>query len=277
MLYASTYMPSTPYNAYFYLFLYISIISVNILVIFGDKNAEKRLSLEKELADLRYKENLTDALVEQQGYYIEELNGLRHDFKRQLSGLHMLSTINKLDGKYLDELSEAVSCIQTFSYIKSLPLRVIVNSTYNKCIEDKIEFTTDIRYSNFDFMSYPDIYSFFDNALENALEACNLIVDSDVKKYILLSIYKKESLLFVQIENSCSIDAKPARCGFITSKSDSKNHGYGTKNIYKVANKYQANLSFESNGYYKMTCIFTNISNQNTHNNYDVQKATTPL
>lgn len=149
--------------------------------------------------------------------------------------------------------------IQTFAHIESLPLRVIVNSTYNRCVENGIEFITNIRYSNFDFMSFPDVYSFFDNALENAVEACNLITDNQVKKFIILSITRKGEMLLVQIENSSGTKAKPSKYGFLSTKQNSKNHGYGTKNIYKVVNKYQAQLSYEIDDTYKMTCIFSNV------------------
>lgn len=268
VLYTSIYTPSTPSNAYFYLFLYISIITVNILVILGDKNAEKKLALEQEIRDLKYKKALTDALISQQTYHIEELNGLRHDFKRQLLGLYSLSSINELGKKYVDEVSNAVSCIHSFSYVESLPLRMILNSTYNRCMENGIDFITDIRYSNFDFMTYPDIYSFFDNALENAIEAC-VLIHNNIKKYVSFSVTKKSHFLLVQIENPYEAKAKPAIQGFLTSKLDAKNHGYGTKNMYKVASKYQAHLFFETEGSYKMSCIFTNVadSKKNTGSN----------
>lgn len=256
MLYSSAYVPSNSRNAAIYLFLYIAIISANAAVILGERNVEKKLSLEQEIRDLRYKEDLADALIKQQGYYIEELNGLRHDFKRQLMGLQAISFIGKPEGKYIDEVLDSVSSIQTFAYIESLPLRVIVDSTYNRCVDAGIEFTTNIRYSNFDFMSYPDIYSFFDNALENAVEACNSITDNQIKKYITLSITRKNEMLFVQISNSSGTSPEPSKYGFISTKQDPAHHGYGTKNIHKIASKYHAQLSYETGKDYKMTCFF---------------------
>lgn len=260
MLYTSRFLPGDKNTNIIFVSLYGAIIISNILLIFGERNAERKTALEKELSDLKYKENLTNALIEQQTFFIEEMNGLRHDFKRQLLGLYSLSghhVSENVPQEYLDEMLAFVDNAQSFDYIESLPLRVIINTTYNKCIKFGIEFISDIRYSNFDFMTYPDIYSFFDNAFENALEACNAIKDAKVRKYISVTITSKGEMVYIQIGNSYPRESALPVSGSLSTKASNRNHGYGTKNILRVANKYNGVLSREINDEYKVTCIFT--------------------
>lgn len=260
MLYTSQYVPGNTRNTVLFITLYILIIFTNLCLILGERNVEKRITLEKELNELHYKDDLTSALIEQQDYFIEEMNGLRHDFKRQLIGLYSLagaSVSQALTEKYIDEVIESVDSIQSFEYIESLPLRVITNSTYNKCNRKGIDFLIDVRYSKFDFMSFPDIYSFFSNALDNAIEACDSMTDTSAKKYISLTIAHKNDMLLVQICNSYGIKPKRIENGFLSIKRHAGYHGFGTKNIWKIANKYQGRLTYDIGSDCKMTCLFT--------------------
>ena len=260
MLYSSRYLPGDEGTNIFFVSLYIAIILSNILLILGEQNVEKKVAIEKELSDLRFKEELSEALIKQQTFYIEEMNGLRHDFKRQLMGLYSLSEMkasNVVPSAYADEVLESVDGIQSFDYIESLPLRVIINSTYNKCLKCGIKFLSDIRYSSFDFMSFPDIYSFFDNAFENAIEACNAIEDKSIQKFISITITCKSEMVYIQISNPHRGSILPSSYGLLSSKVHDDSHGFGTKNIWKIANKYNGVLSHDTTGDYKLTCIFT--------------------
>lgn len=256
MLYADRFLPITQEKLAIYMGIYTMIIGVNTLVILGDHNAAKRAEIESELSELKHKEALTSALVEQQNHYIEEINGLAHDFKRQLEGIKYLTDEPTIQ-KQIKEARESADAIRSFDEIKSLPFRVIISRTNNRCIELGIEFSLELKYTDIDFMSYPDIYAFFDNALENAIEACELIYDHSIKKTIRLVTLRKEDMLYVEISNST--ESKPIiKDGrFLTSKGDGKPHGYGTKNIYKVARKYNASVDFSvGNNMYSLTCIF---------------------
>ena len=51
-------------------------------------------------------------------------------------------------------------------------LQLILNQTNELCIKYGIEFCADIRYGNFLFMTFPDVFSLFENALCNAVNAC---------------------------------------------------------------------------------------------------------
>lgn len=256
MLYVDNYLPISKVKLGIYMCAYVLIIGANILVVLGDQNAAKKAALESELAELRHKEALTQALIEQQNHYIEEINGLAHDFKRQLDGIRYELSDPSIH-RQIKEAREAADAIRCFDEIKSLPLRVIMSRAGSRCMELGIEFDIELKYTDIDFMSYPDIYAFFDNALENAVEACESIADPAVKKKINLLLLRKEDMLYVEISNSVQAAPNIKNGQFKTSKSGSGRHGYGTKNIYRVARKYNASIDFSmKNNIYGIICIF---------------------
>ena len=256
MLYVDIYLPISKVKLFVYMCAYIFIIGSNVLVVLGDHSAAREAAFEAELAELRHKEALTQALIEQQNHYIEEINGLAHDFRRQLDGIRY-ELSDPVIQEQIKEAREAADAIRCFDEIKSLPLRVIISRANNRCMELGIEFDIELKYTNIDFMSYPDIYAFFDNALENAIEACENITDPEIKKNIHLLLLRKEDMLYVEISNSAQTAPSIVSGQFQTSKVGGRRHGYGTKNIFRIARKYNASIDFNmENNIYIITCIF---------------------
>lgn len=251
MLWVDRYLPIGETKLAVYMCVYALIIAVNILVVLGDQSAAKRTAVETELAELRHKEALTRALVEQQDHYIAQINGLAHDFKRQLEGFSAQASQAQL--RQAREAADAVRCLDE---IRSLPLRVIISQTSNRCMELGIEFDMELKYTDIDFMSYPDIYAFFDNALENAVEACGRIEDPGLKKWIRLLLLRKDDMLYVEISNS-NENAPEIKNGRLRSSKPGDRHGHGTRKICRAAKKYGASISFDAGDHtFVLTCIF---------------------
>lgn len=98
------------------------------------------------------------------------------------------------------------------------------------CEKYGISFSCITDGSYLSFMSPFKIYSLFENALQNAIEAARRIENSD-ERFIRLKVIKVANSVMIQIENSFADaenimfeDGLPK-----TSKEDGKNHGYGLK------------------------------------------------
>ena len=93
-------------------------------------------------------------------------------------------------------------------------------------------------------MSDSDIIALLDNLFENAAEAA---ISSQEKK-IRFSIYtRNSSYVVVSVVNSCNTSPDSSGIKLISRKKNSSLHGYGTKSIKRVAQKYNGSFSWDFN------------------------------
>jgi len=76
------------------------------------------------------------------------------------------------------------------------------------------------------------------NALQNAFEA------SSRQTQVCLKSFRNKNTFIIELSNSCSknIIINEATGLPITSKSDTTKHGYGLKNIKRIARKYNGDI-----------------------------------
>lgn len=101
-----------------------------------------------------------------------------------------------------------------------------------------MEFQADFIYpSNMNIDAF-DLSIIINNALDNASEACRK--QKEGKKTIELNAYRCENMSFIIIKNSFdgTLNRNKMDGRLLTTKSDSKNHGLGLRNIEVCAEKY---------------------------------------
>ena len=135
----------------------------------------------------------------------------------------------------------------------------LITNRYRKICEDsKIKFNIDIRNTQIDFMSEPDITALLDNLLENAVEATS---KANVK-FIDFSINKrKNNFLSIIITNSVKEKVKITDNIIISSKKSKGIHGVGLRSIKRVVEKYdgEMKMSFDENALTFTTSIIFRI------------------
>lgn len=225
-------------------FIFILLVTVNFGFFLGENEVEKRNTLQRKLLELRHQENTIKLALELQDAHIAEITGLMHDYKREISGIDALISNEQNQGEFayvkrcLSEMNEIIDDTNRFIHIESKPLQIILNQTSNICEEYGIDFSLDIRYGKFDFMTYPDIYALFDNALENAINACNNTKPPSPKR-ISLKILKTNDVVLVEISNSFQCDTTSSNRVYDRGVNE---HGYGLRNMKKIVKKYNGNL-----------------------------------
>ncbi len=92
-----------------------------------------------------------------------------------------------------------------------------------------------------------DICSLLSNLLDNAIEAC---AECDKQKKITLSIRPNQEYLFIRVTNPANIGKASARrrLTLTTTKPDRDLHGYGTRIIRSIAEKYAGCAKFSMEG-----------------------------
>lgn len=163
----------------------------------------------------------------------EELQVFAHDTKNHLAMIKSLSHDEQID-KYISAIYDDLNEYNSVGKTGNKMLDLIINKYQTLCRINDITFETDIKNSNLDFVEDRDLSTILNNALDNAVEAS---LKSE-KKHISITIKHSNSFDVLSIVNSS--DSQPDSKGnlLITSKSDRKIHGYGTKSIKKAVAKY---------------------------------------
>lgn len=173
---------------------------------------------------------------------IDTINIKAHDLKHQLTALN---------GKILpDELKKIEDAVQSYDISKksgNKALDVVLNTQSMFCESNGIEFTCMADGKILNFMSDSDIYSLFNNILDNAVEAVMKVADKE-KRAIALTVTAKDGFVFIREENYCTGSIIFKNGLPQTTKGDNVYHGFGVKSIRTTAENYGGHCSVNLDG-----------------------------
>ena len=205
-------------------------------------------------AQMMFEQEKTEAVMNLQEQHLKEMKGLIHDFEAQLNGLQLLARENKSEAfkKSIEEVRESIQERNDFYFVESKALQLILNQTNELCIKYGIEFCADIRYGNFLFMTFPDVFSLFENALCNAVNAC-LQLGEEEKKRIELRVFRQHEQIVVLLANTYN---KANTRSNTYALHPHHEHGYGIQNIKRVIRKYNGTYLVKKEDVYKLMISF---------------------
>lgn len=119
---------------------------------------------------------------------------------------------------------------------------MILNDKLTICQEKEICCTPYLDGSVLNFVDPLDLCIIFGNALDNAIESCQQILNPE-ERQISIKTVKKGNTTLLMFRNTYA--KAPVMKGKVpvTTKADKKEHGYGLKNIRYTAEKYQGEMS----------------------------------
>lgn len=168
---------------------------------------------------------------------IDMINIKCHDLKHQISRLS-----GRVDPEELGAIKSAVTIYDTAFKTGNEVLDVFLaeKSLIFKKYDIKLDCMADG--AALSFMSPPDIYSLFGNALDNAFDALVRIEDTS-KRLVTVTVRQKLGMVIIHFENSyqgeLNFDGELPG----TTKEDKRYHGFGMRSIKMVVEKYRGNLS----------------------------------
>lgn len=233
--------------------LLISNIIVYLIYEKAEKSNQKLIELElvnqKNDIDMQYLE-----LLEKKN---ETMNIMAHDYKNNILTISNMSDSNEVK-EYIDNMVGEIAKYNRIAKTQNRLLDVILSKYTDICNDKGIKFETDIMTDNLGFINSYDISSLFNNILDNAVEAASL----SSNKYINLEITNSlNSYHRVIATNSCDNEPHNEKGKLITTKKNKDAHGFGTKSIRKIVNKYDGELQWEYNNelrQFKLIIIFPN-------------------
>lgn len=93
--------------------------------------------------------------------------------------------------------------------------------------------TCSLGMTDFSFVEELDLYSLFQNALTNAINAVSALPDG-VERFISLSSVRDGNMLTIHMENPCEDDIDFVD-GLPQTKNDPDWHGFGMKSMNRIA------------------------------------------
>ena len=240
------YLPNISPKLYYILLPFISfslLISIPIMAY----NFQNILESEAQ----KHKTMLVEQQFTLQLNHIKNIDGIYlgirkviHDMNNHISCLRNLAQNNNLDEikKYLYNISETVEKLD-FKIKTGNPIcDAVINEKYNISQADGIDFKCNFMFPPKTSVESIDLCIILSNALDNCIEACRKITNSNVEKNICIKSYMRGLYLIIEISNSSMnrityIDSK-----VVSSKSDIVNHGIGLSNIEDAVKKYNGVL-----------------------------------
>lgn len=221
------------------LFSNISLVGI-IGRIIKDNKIRAEYEITKEKMNIQYKYYLN--LQESQ----EKIKKLYHDMNNHIICIQNIYGKHELSNKYIEDINNQIKDCRSIFDTKSIILDVILNEKKSICDKNDINFLVDINFSKCGFIEITDICSIFSNMIDNAIEACNKIKDSNIGKEIKLRGTIINSFFVIKCENTKVNNINLRNNKLITDKEDSFLHGIGVNSVKSSVEKYNGNVEISS-------------------------------
>ena len=198
-----------------------------------------------EMAVILQRQKLVEDTLAMTNKNRDEMRILRHELKNHDAYIRYLlqqKQYDKLD-EYLKK-DDVSSLVQIKTYVDSgnqlvdamINQKIALAESAGVKVDCKLAVPAELPYSEVEFGSL--LANLFDNAIEAASKAAQ-------EKLIHFQISLQRGYLFIHMENPFPQDmTRERRLSLVTSKGDSTRHGYGTKVVKRVADKYNGCVEY---------------------------------
>lgn len=155
-----------------------------------------------------------------------------HDVKHMLLGMR-----NILTSEQIAEIEKVVTIYDSTVKSGNEVLDVIFTEKSLQCEQKGIAFERIVDGSLLRFMHVSDVYSLFGNAIDNAIEAVSK-VDKREKRTVSLMVRESRGMVYIGLENGYTGTIEFEDGLPVTTKQDKRFHGFGTKSMRNVVEKY---------------------------------------
>ena len=172
---------------------------------------------------------------------IDAINVKCHDLRHQIRSLGESGAV--VSGDALADLAREVRFYDSSVKTGNEALDTILTEKRLVCEGHGITLTCIADGSALAMMAPADIYSLFGNALDNAIEAVGELADP-ARRTITLSVRRTMGCASIHVENFFDGERRLSEDGLpLTTKKDRLNHGFGTRSMQAVAQRYNGTFS----------------------------------
>ncbi len=170
---------------------------------------------------------------------IDAINIKCHDIRHQIR--HFADSGDMVDKEALKDIAREVRVYDSVVETGNEALDTILTEKSLACSGEGITLSCIADGAALNFMTPSDIYAFFGNALDNAIEATRKVGDEE-QRTITLNVARRGGMVAISIENYYAVaptfkDGVPQ-----TIKQDRANHGFGMKSMNCIVGRYGGTL-----------------------------------
>lgn len=178
----------------------------------------------------------------------------RHDMRHHLNLINAyLIDDNKFAAqKYIAAVEKTIEDVAVEKYCTNYTVNLILSAYISKAKAEQITVETQINVPVKNAISDMDLCVIFANVIDNAVNACKCVRNIE-NRFLNINCKIKEDKLFIQVSNSYE--------GTILFEGDmpvslQEDHGFGTKSMVVVVEKYNGIYSFSADhGVFKTSVI----------------------
>lgn len=175
----------------------------------------------------------------------EETRRIRHDLKQVYAVLSTLLSENKVaeSEEYLSRNYSEIESMEILIDVGNDFINAILSSKLNRakalgitvrcCVDRSLKFDE------------ADMCVLLGNMLDNAIEACERCAQP---RYVELSIISRGEQYLIEVANSVPDNVLGENAALETTKRNAELHGFGTKSIRQIAEKYDGNVRYFQEG-----------------------------
>jgi sensor histidine kinase regulating citrate/malate metabolism len=217
--------------------------------------------------ELEYKFKIIDTQIELQKQNYRTLNkslenyyAFKHDIRHHIMTMKsMIDTKNYIAAsQYVNKFSETEICYSPDVLCKNLTIDSILKYYLSIATKNNIQCKVNLNIPENINIDNLDLSIVIGNSVENAIEACNNIVDK-TPQYIHINAEIKGFNLLLKIKNS--FNGQVIREGNIMKTSKKlEGHGIGLSNVRKIAEKYNGFFDIKYTDSEFEVCIIMNFN-----------------
>ncbi|MCD7753379.1 MAG: GHKL domain-containing protein [Clostridiales bacterium] len=199
-----------------------------------------------ELVAIGHKEALEEELLQFSRDNYEEMHQIRHEIKNHLAYLQVLAEQGEYEKlkSYLHTVSGETEELFQFVECGNDVINAVMNHAICQARNRGVEIDAQIIVPPTLPYEETQLCSLLSNLMDNAIEAA--AQSGAESPTVRVLIRPQQDYLFLRVTNPVRTDLPPRRVlSLHTTKEDQKLHGYGTKIIRNVAERYQGSVKFD--------------------------------
>ena len=169
---------------------------------------------------------------------IKLINLKCHDLKHQINEYALKGKINQ---EFVKEIQETISIYDANINTGNDVLDIILTEKSLLCNEKGIVLTCMVSQCDLSFIKEGELYSFFGNILDNAINAVSLINNKE-KRCIGVNVHQIEKFIAIKVDNYFSGEIDLSSDGLPITKKDTNYHGFGMQSIKMIVEKYNGDF-----------------------------------
>ncbi len=184
------------------------------------------------------------ARIHEAEQFYGRIRQLKHEMRGHLTNIKALARSGEYADleDYISRMDESISDFELTLRTGNPVTDVIVNDKRRQCMDLAIRFQVDFHCPESGNYDAFDVGIVLQNLLQNALEACEKMPESE--RFISLAGKRKGRFFLIEVQNSFAGEVTFGQDGLpVTDKKvDAAMHGIGLSNVRRIAEKYMGEM-----------------------------------